>query len=88
MRRGDVVVTPWFYNKSIFEEAGLDPDHTPETFGEWMGMLEKIQAAGYIPIAWAGSGDDGDQSFEWLARVWLLPLPADHKRRPSLCNLG
>ena len=53
---GDVVVTPWFYNKDIPAAAGLDPERIPETFGEWLEMLDKIKAAGYTPIAWAGQG--------------------------------
>lgn len=66
---GDIVVTPWFYNKKIFAEAGLDPDRAPQTYGEFIDMLEKIKAAGYIPIAWPGSGEDGETMFEWLSRT-------------------
>jgi raffinose/stachyose/melibiose transport system substrate-binding protein len=62
---GDVVVTPWFYNKAIFEEVGVE---APKTFAELMDALEKIKQAGYDPIAWAGSGTAGEQYFEWLSR--------------------
>ena len=65
----DVVVTPWFYDKDIFAAAGLDPDRTPETFGEWLDMMDRIKAAGYTPIAWAGAGASGEQYWEWLSRT-------------------
>jgi len=37
---GGGVVTPWFYNRSMFAEAGLDPERVPETFAEWIGKCE------------------------------------------------
>ncbi|HHV93572.1 MAG TPA: extracellular solute-binding protein [Firmicutes bacterium] len=66
---GDVVVTPWFYNKDIFAAVGLDPDRTPETLCEWLNMMDKIKAAGYVPIAWAGAGSSGEMYWEWLSRT-------------------
>ena len=37
-----------FYNTQIFEEVGVTP---PETYDEWLEVCEKIQDAGYTPIA-------------------------------------
>ena len=35
-----------FWNKDLLREAGLDPDRAPETWDEWLGMVEQITAAG------------------------------------------
>ncbi len=35
-----------YYNKDKMEEAGLDPDDPPETYGEVIEMLEEAQEAG------------------------------------------
>lgn len=39
-------VTPvvLFYNTTLFEQAGLDPDHPPETYDEMLEMAEKLAA--------------------------------------------
>jgi raffinose/stachyose/melibiose transport system substrate-binding protein len=37
-----------YYNVDIFEELGLEP---PETWDEFLDTAERIQAAGYVPIA-------------------------------------
>ncbi len=43
----DMVETGIFYNKDIFREVGITP---PETWDEWLDSMEKIEAAGYIPL--------------------------------------
>ncbi len=48
----DLVTTFFFYNKTIFDEAGLQP---PATYGEWIEIQEALQAADVIPnarLAW------------------------------------
>ena len=37
-----------FYNKDIFEEAGIK--ETPKTWDEFLTVCEKIKSAGYIPL--------------------------------------
>ncbi|WP_343246329.1 sugar ABC transporter substrate-binding protein [Diplocloster hominis] len=41
-----------FYNKDIFKEVGIE---VPKTFSEFDSSLEKIAAAGYVPIAFGAS---------------------------------
>ena len=38
-----------FYNKAIFEEAGIEEE--PETWEEFLDVCEKIKEAGYAPLA-------------------------------------
>jgi len=38
-----------FYNKAIFEEAGIEEE--PETWEEFLDVCEKIKEAGYSPLA-------------------------------------
>ncbi len=55
--RGKIYALPWgsdtyalYYNKDLFEEAGLDPEHPPETLDELVQYAEKLTKV----------GDDGD----------------------------
>ena len=43
----DMVETGIFYNKDIFREVGVEP---PETWDDWLLSMEKVKAAGYIPL--------------------------------------
>ncbi len=68
--RGKIYALPWgsdtyalYYNKDLFEEAGLDPEHPPETLEELVQYAEKltkvdkdgnIQQLGFVPdYAWS-----------------------------------
>ena len=42
--------TFWAYNKTMFAEAGLDPDKPPETWDEWLNACDSLSAAGFTPI--------------------------------------
>ena len=49
------MTTFFFYNKDIFNEAGVEP---PTTYGEWIAVQQKLQDFGVIPngrIAWYNS---------------------------------
>ena len=35
-----------FWNKDLLREAGLDPDRAPQTWAEWLDMVEQVTAAG------------------------------------------
>ncbi len=65
----DSVQVIWLYNADIFEEAGAE---VPTTWDELITACEKIQAAGYQPIAM-----DGDytsfysQTMGWLAQIYM-----------------
>lgn len=48
----DLVTTFFFYNKTVFDKAGLKP---PTTYGEWIEVQEALQDMSIIPnarIAW------------------------------------
>jgi len=40
-----------FYNKALFEQAGLDPETPPATWPEFIAAVEALKAAGITPIA-------------------------------------
>ena len=44
----------WYYNKALFEKAGLDPDTTPETWAELSDMVDRLKAAGIQPVTLSG----------------------------------
>lgn len=53
-----------WYNKALFEEAGLDPENPPETWDELLDAVEALQEAGITPIA-VGEGDKWPGAFWW-----------------------
>jgi ABC-type glycerol-3-phosphate transport system substrate-binding protein len=50
---------PWWYNKTVFAQAGLDRDTPPATWDDFIAALDKLKAAGVVPIA----GGDKDHWF-------------------------
>jgi multiple sugar transport system substrate-binding protein len=56
-----------WYNKSIFEEVGLDPDNPPQTLGAFMNACEAIKDAGYY--AWHPAEDSFPRK---LRRAWYV----------------
>jgi multiple sugar transport system substrate-binding protein len=49
---GGVAATLIYYNKSMFEQAGI---HTlPTNFREFLAVCEQLKKAGFIPIMWNG----------------------------------
>ena len=45
----------WYYNKSVYTKAGLDPSKPPTTWTELAHNCQKIKAAGITPMGMAGS---------------------------------
>ncbi|MFO1038177.1 MAG: extracellular solute-binding protein [Geminicoccaceae bacterium] len=41
---------PVVYNKTLFKQAGLDPEKPPTTWAEFLAAAEKLKAAGITPI--------------------------------------
>jgi ABC-type glycerol-3-phosphate transport system substrate-binding protein len=60
----DVNVTMLYYNKTLFEQAGLDPDKPPETWEQFIETGVKLRNAGIQPfVSGFGEGEG------WLAGV-------------------
>jgi raffinose/stachyose/melibiose transport system substrate-binding protein len=56
-----------FYNKALFEQAGLDPETPPATWDEFLAAVETLKAAGITPIAL------GEQE-KWPGHFWWVYL--------------
>lgn len=41
----------WYYNKRLFEKAGLDPEKAPQTWEELISTVDALKRAGLIPLA-------------------------------------
>lgn len=48
-------VEGFWYNKAVFEAAGLDPNAPPKTWDEFLAACEAIKAIGIAPIAQGGA---------------------------------
>lgn len=67
----------WFYNQEIFEEVGVE---IPTTWNELIAACEKLEAAGYQPIAMPGDYD----SFYSGTMGWLSQIYSDQTTRSML----
>jgi raffinose/stachyose/melibiose transport system substrate-binding protein len=54
-----------FYNKALFEEAGLDPEAPPATWNEFLAAVQTLKDAGITPIA-LGEGEKSPGHFWWV----------------------
>src|SRR5690606_20120884 len=54
----------FWYNRSLFERAGLDPDQPPRTWDEFLSAVDTLKNAGITPVA-LGAGDN------WTATYWF-----------------
>lgn len=64
------VPTTWgavglFYNRDLFEQAGLDPDAPPETWEEFLDAVQTLKDVGITPIA-LGERDKWTGHFWWV----------------------
>jgi multiple sugar transport system substrate-binding protein len=59
-----------YYNKDIFEEAGLDPEHFPQTREEFENACEAIKKIGKLAYHPALSGETRYIRRAWLALLW------------------
>ncbi|MEQ8676855.1 MAG: extracellular solute-binding protein [Aggregatilineales bacterium] len=55
----------FFYNKALFEEAGLDPETPPATWDEFIAAVQTLKDAGITPIS-LGEGDKWPGHFWWV----------------------
>jgi multiple sugar transport system substrate-binding protein len=44
----------WYYNKALFEQAGLDPEAPPQTWADFAAAADALKDAGITPIAASG----------------------------------
>lgn len=68
--------TAFYYNKALWEKAGLDPNNFPTTYNGLVADLQKLKAAGITPI---GGGDKQGTYFTWwlyIAVPGVMPLNA------------
>lgn len=69
----------WCYNKDIFSKAGVEP---PKTWKEFIDVCDRIQKAGYQPLAVAG-----DFNSFWGGQMgWLMQVYTDQTTR-SMINV-
>lgn len=59
----------WYYNKALFEQAGLDPETPPATWNELLDACDAFNAVGVSPIGFSG----GDSFILWWAWSSLSP---------------
>jgi raffinose/stachyose/melibiose transport system substrate-binding protein len=54
-----------FYNKALFEQAGLDPENPPATWAEFIDAVQTLKDSGITPIA-LGEGEKWPGHFWWV----------------------
>lgn len=59
----------WYYNKQLFEDAGLDPEQPPATWDEMMSMCDTFNENDITAIGMSG----GDSFIIWWAWSSLSP---------------
>ncbi len=71
---GEYYGVPWrwgavgmFYNKELFEQAGLDPEAPPATWTEFIDAVQALKDAGITPIALGGRD-------KWPGHFWWVYL--------------
>src|SRR5262249_24640329 len=72
----------WYYNKALFDQAGLDPETPPATWQDLLSACDALNAAGVAPIGFSGA----DSFILWWAWSSLSPQffsPDDVNAVPS-----
>ena len=60
-----------YYNRVLFQKAGLDPDQPPQTWEEFMSVCQKLKSAGITPMI-GGFGDLWVSQTFFRAYAWTL----------------
>ncbi len=53
----------WYYNKKLFDQAGLDPENPPKTWDDLLAACDKLKAKGIAPL---GGGIQDGYWGEWF----------------------
>jgi raffinose/stachyose/melibiose transport system substrate-binding protein len=72
-----------FYNKKLFQQAGLDPNKFPTTWDELFAACAKLKAAGILPFVYGTGGQAlGGGFYPWYDVSYLMMTlsPADWKK--------
>jgi len=72
-----------FYNKQLFQQAGLDPTKFPTTWDELFAASEKLKAAGITPFVYGTGGQAlGGGFYPWYDVSYLMMewSPQDWKK--------
>ncbi len=64
----------WVYNKDAWAKAGLTDADVPKTWKQWFAAMDKLKAAGFIPIARAGDVQTISHT------CWILMISLDRKQ--------
>ena len=62
----------WYYNKDLFEKAGLDPEAPPATWADLLAACEKLKTAGFEPLG--GGIQDGYWSEWYMSHAFVQTL--------------
>lgn len=63
----DMGMVGMWYSRDLFEEAGLDPDNPPATWGDFLDAVETLKDADITPIAVGGAAP-------WTQHYWFSYL--------------
>lgn len=73
-QNGEYYGVPWtwgavgmFYNKALFEQAGLDPENPPQTWEDFLAAVQTLKDADITPIALG-------ESEKWPGHFWWVYL--------------
>jgi ABC-type glycerol-3-phosphate transport system substrate-binding protein len=72
-----------FYNKALFQQAGLDPNKFPTTWDELFAACQKLKAAGILPFVYGTGGQAlGGGFYPWYDVSYLMMnwSPQDWKK--------
>lgn len=59
------------FNRDAYKAAGLDPDHTPQTWGELVDASTTLSKDGMSGFAITGGGEVGNTLFRSLPFIWM-----------------
>ncbi len=62
-----------FYNKTLFQKAGLDPNSFPTTWDQFFAACAKLKAAGILPMVYGTGGQAlGGGFYPWYDVSYLM----------------